>query len=160
VKKGFPPDQCIDGCEHCRRARVRCEGGKPCLRCREMQMECVEETSISPSRQDPSSMSTTRSARTNASERARLACQNCRRDNKKAGCRLADSALFADQCWLLCSVMIRGHVPGVLLDRRSVFMWDVVPNSSSCDARLVDEITRSVKTQGLANTAPRMGRNA
>ncbi|KII87350.1 hypothetical protein PLICRDRAFT_252724 [Plicaturopsis crispa FD-325 SS-3] len=84
VKKGYTADQCIDGCEHCRRARVRCEDGKPCARCREMQLECMEEPSTPPPRQDVSAARPiSRSARARANDRAKLACQNCRRDNKK-----------------------------------------------------------------------------
>ncbi|KAF8892228.1 hypothetical protein BD779DRAFT_1511725 [Infundibulicybe gibba] len=82
-KKGYTANQCVDGCEPCRRARVRCEDGKPCQRCREMRIECVEETMAPISRQDPPPTSQARPARANAAERAKLACTNCRRDNKK-----------------------------------------------------------------------------
>lgn len=96
LKKGFAPDQCIDGCENCRRARVRCEEGntKPCKKCREENLECVDESMVgAPVRQvDPSGASTStrvaREKRLNLSERAKLACQACRRDNKKV--RLSD----------------------------------------------------------------------
>ncbi|KAF4592920.1 hypothetical protein EYR38_008626 [Pleurotus pulmonarius] len=87
-KKGYPPEQCVDGCENCRRARVRCEEGKPCYRCRQLQLECVEDLQqIGFTGQDPiPSSSSTRAPppqRPNGSDRAKLACQNCRRDNKK-----------------------------------------------------------------------------
>ncbi|KAH7926046.1 hypothetical protein BV22DRAFT_1009933, partial [Leucogyrophana mollusca] len=82
LKKGYTVDQCIDGCEHCRRARVRCEGGKPCLRCQEMQLECTEEQMAPIMRSDSSPPVIPRSNRSKT-DRAKLACQNCRRDNKK-----------------------------------------------------------------------------
>lgn len=80
-KKGYA-DQCIDGCDPCRRARVRCEGGKPCQRCREMQVMCAEETAVVTHRPDPSPPAP-RSQRSGTTERAKLACTSCRRDNKK-----------------------------------------------------------------------------
>ncbi|KAF9497124.1 hypothetical protein BDN71DRAFT_1445142 [Pleurotus eryngii] len=88
TKKGYPPEQCVDGCENCRRARVRCEEGKPCYRCRQLQLDCVEDLQqIGFTGQDAIlSSSSTRAPppqRPNGSDRAKLACQNCRRDNKK-----------------------------------------------------------------------------
>ncbi|KAH7915275.1 hypothetical protein BJ138DRAFT_1142091 [Hygrophoropsis aurantiaca] len=82
LKKGYTVDQCVDGCEHCRRARVRCEGGKPCFRCQEMHLECAEEQTALIMRTDTSPPTTIRSNRPRP-DRAKLACQNCRRDNKK-----------------------------------------------------------------------------
>ena len=43
VRKGYPGDQCTNGCEPCRKARVRCEegNGKPCKRCRETNLHCI-----------------------------------------------------------------------------------------------------------------------
>ncbi|KAG8221033.1 hypothetical protein J3R82DRAFT_2543 [Butyriboletus roseoflavus] len=82
VKKGYSIDQCIDGCESCRKARVRCEGGKPCQRCREIDQECTDEQITTGTRSDvapPVFVIRNRQK----SERAKLACQNCRRDNKK-----------------------------------------------------------------------------
>lgn len=82
VKKGHTIDQCIDGCESCRKARVRCEGGKPCQRCRELDQDCVEEPMTTSVRTDivpPVFVLRNRQK----SERAKLACQACRRDNKK-----------------------------------------------------------------------------
>jgi len=82
VKKGYTIDQCIDGCESCRKARVRCEGGKPCQRCRELDQECVEEQVTTTMRSDVvPPVFVLRNRQKN--ERAKLACQNCRRDNKK-----------------------------------------------------------------------------
>ncbi|KAF8553595.1 hypothetical protein OG21DRAFT_1214318 [Imleria badia] len=82
VKKGYTIDQCIDGCESCRKARVRCEDGKPCQRCRELAQECVEEQMTMGMRSDVvPPVFVLRSRQKN--ERAKLACQNCRRDNKK-----------------------------------------------------------------------------
>ncbi|KAI9464746.1 hypothetical protein HD554DRAFT_2175079 [Boletus coccyginus] len=84
VKKGYTIDQCIDGCESCRKARVRCEGGKPCQRCRELDQECVEEQVTTAMRSDVvPPVFVLRNRQKN--ERAKLACQNCRRDNKKQG---------------------------------------------------------------------------
>jgi hypothetical protein len=63
---------------------VRCEGGKPCLRCRENQVECVDEPSITVIRNhDPTIVAPPRQSRNTTTERVKLACQNCRRDNKK-----------------------------------------------------------------------------
>lgn len=89
TKKGYAASQCIDGCDPCRRARVRCEDGKPCARCREMQLECVEEASslmrheAGPGPRVVSGDSVGRTSRAKGGERAKLACQACRRDNKK-----------------------------------------------------------------------------
>ncbi|KAM6497112.1 hypothetical protein JOM56_007585 [Amanita muscaria] len=82
LKKGHGPEQCIDGCEPCRRARMRCEGGKPCQRCREVQIECTEDTSPAISRQHPV-LDFSDHGKNQGSDRAKLACKNCRRDNKK-----------------------------------------------------------------------------
>ena len=82
VKKGYSIDQCIDGCESCRKARVRCEGGKPCQRCREMEQECADEQVTTGTRSDVAPPVFVLRNR-QKSERAKLACQNCRRDNKK-----------------------------------------------------------------------------
>lgn len=89
MKKGYTATQCIDGCDPCRRARVRCEDGKPCARCREMQLECMEEAGplmrhdSGPGPRVVSGDSMGRSSRAKGGERAKLACQACRRDNKK-----------------------------------------------------------------------------
>ncbi|KAF8075108.1 hypothetical protein FPV67DRAFT_1409225, partial [Lyophyllum atratum] len=82
TKKGYSADQCVDGCDPCRRARVRCEDGKPCQRCREMNLDCVEEATSHVLRQD-SPVTPARAMRANPTDRAKLACTNCRRDNKK-----------------------------------------------------------------------------
>ncbi|KAF9530474.1 hypothetical protein CPB83DRAFT_882275 [Crepidotus variabilis] len=49
AKKGYAAAQCTDGCEPCRRARVRCEDGnsKPCRRCLDMKIDCVDGPTIS-----------------------------------------------------------------------------------------------------------------
>jgi len=74
-------EQCIDGCEPCRRARVRCEDGKPCQRCRMMQLDCRDETTT-PNLRPSTPPVAPRSVRGSA-DRAKLACSSCRRDNKK-----------------------------------------------------------------------------
>ncbi|KAF8817402.1 hypothetical protein BYT27DRAFT_7005521, partial [Phlegmacium glaucopus] len=81
AKKGYSVEQCKDGCETCRRARVRCEDGKPCRRCRVMQLECRDETTMSILRSSTSPVPP-RSVR-GGTDRAKLACSSCRRDNKK-----------------------------------------------------------------------------
>lgn len=83
VKKGYTVDQCTDGCESCRRARVRCEGGKPCLRCRSMHLECTEEQAVPLARSEAASPILVLRSNRLRSERAKLACLSCRRDNKK-----------------------------------------------------------------------------
>ncbi|TFK48558.1 hypothetical protein OE88DRAFT_541761 [Heliocybe sulcata] len=97
IKKRF---QCVDGCEPCRKARVRCEHDKPCKRCREHGLECKDETEHTPSSPifssvdltsavayppGPSAASTEapQNSRLKTSERVKLACLSCRRDNKK-----------------------------------------------------------------------------
>lgn len=129
AKKGYTVDQCTDGCDPCRRARVRCEDGisKPCRRCQEMKIECIDGPTISvyqsghsegsegPTRMSPKNLrgstgslptydtntvadasgnsaaipgTLARSAGARGSkntERAKLACASCRRDNKKVG---------------------------------------------------------------------------
>ncbi|KAH7890864.1 hypothetical protein F5I97DRAFT_1839388 [Phlebopus sp. FC_14] len=83
VKKGYTFDQCIEGCENCRKARVRCEGGKPCIRCRDMHLDCAEEQNIPAVRSDAIPPILVLRSNRHKNERAKLACQNCRRDNKK-----------------------------------------------------------------------------
>ncbi|TFK64098.1 hypothetical protein BDN72DRAFT_285337 [Pluteus cervinus] len=106
TKKGYAANQCIDGCEPCRRARTRCEGGKPCLRCRDHGLACQDDGTLGgaqgPSASgsgaqgqelgqgmmggammgDGGSTMPVRNVRSGG-ERAKLACTNCRRDNKK-----------------------------------------------------------------------------
>jgi len=49
-----------------------------------MKLECAEESAGPPMRQDPSTTRVpARTQRLKANDRARLACQACRRDNKK-----------------------------------------------------------------------------
>lgn len=102
TKKGFTAEQCIDGCEHCRRARVRCEDGKPCLRCREMKLECVEESTGPPMRQDSSTRVAARAQRLKANDRAKLACQACRRDNKKVYLFVSSGVQSLKLHWIKC----------------------------------------------------------
>ncbi|KAL4062594.1 hypothetical protein J3A83DRAFT_4310514 [Scleroderma citrinum] len=83
VKKGYTVDQCTDGCESCRRARVRCEGGKPCLRCRDMHLECADEQNAPVVRSEGAPPVLVLRSNRRKSERAKLACLSCRRDNKK-----------------------------------------------------------------------------
>ncbi|KAI0272490.1 hypothetical protein BC834DRAFT_856998 [Gloeopeniophorella convolvens] len=75
-KKGLTAEQCVDGCEACRRARVRCEGGVPCARCMSLRLECADDPL-------PAKSPTALHLQDKPSERAKLACKNCRRDNKK-----------------------------------------------------------------------------
>lgn len=81
AKKGYSVEQCKYGCEPCRRARVRCEDGKPCQRCRMMQLECRDETTMPILRSSTPSVAP-QSVR-GSTDRAKLACSSCRRDNKK-----------------------------------------------------------------------------
>lgn len=83
VKKGYTIEQCVAGCENCRKARARCEGGKPCLRCREEQVECTEGHHHPVLRAEPPPALLLRGPHRSKPDRAKLACQNCRRDNKK-----------------------------------------------------------------------------
>ncbi|TDL26679.1 hypothetical protein BD410DRAFT_715691 [Rickenella mellea] len=83
LKKGFPPEKCIDGCLPCRRARARCEGGMPCTRCQTMQLACVDDATATPMKPDPALKASMRGSRGRTIERAKLACLACRRDNKK-----------------------------------------------------------------------------
>ncbi|KAJ7446772.1 hypothetical protein FB451DRAFT_787274 [Mycena latifolia] len=73
--------QCLDGCEACRRARVRCEKtGASCARCEAEKIECVEEPStVSVSFVPPSSPPASPGPR----GRTKSACKNCKNDNKK-----------------------------------------------------------------------------
>ncbi|KJA28033.1 hypothetical protein HYPSUDRAFT_795681 [Hypholoma sublateritium FD-334 SS-4] len=93
-KKGYPAEQCTEGCEPCRRARVRCEEGKPCPRCGELGLECSASPVLAMHAPPLASMSSagarhtsgstsSKSAASRAGDRAKLACSNCRRDNKK-----------------------------------------------------------------------------
>ncbi|KAA1470226.1 hypothetical protein DENSPDRAFT_678259 [Dentipellis sp. KUC8613] len=80
-RKGFSEAQCIDGCERCRRARVRCEGGTPCVRCTDLQLECFDDQTTLHLPKPATAAG--RGAPGRPSERAKLACRSCRRDNKK-----------------------------------------------------------------------------
>lgn len=82
TKKGYTPDQCVTGCGPCRRARVRCEDGAPCQRCREMGVSCVDANADARRGIQQNSLPS-RSARPNGRERVKLACEACRKDNKK-----------------------------------------------------------------------------
>jgi len=73
-RKGLTAEQCVYGCEACRRAQARCEGGAPCLRCVSMHLNCVHGATFP---------LTTLQLRGKFGKRAKLACKNCRRDNKK-----------------------------------------------------------------------------
>lgn len=121
TKKGYALEQCIDGCEPCRRARDRCEGGKPCTRCTFMKIECLDEPSAGPLRHDPEP-APARSPRPGG-DRVKSACQNCRRDNKKVSCPVISSVLI-DWIYysLLSSVKISGLAAAVLRGRRSASM--------------------------------------
>ncbi|KAG7444970.1 uncharacterized protein BT62DRAFT_898745 [Guyanagaster necrorhizus] len=82
TKKGYAPNQCVTGCGPCRRARVRCEDGAPCHRCREMALPCVDANAEA-RRSIQQNSFPPRSARPNGRERVKLACEACRKDNKK-----------------------------------------------------------------------------
>jgi hypothetical protein len=71
------------------------------MRCREMNLDCVEESAVSPMRQDPSTRVAARAQRLKANDRAKLACQACRRDNKKV-------------CFYLHSVIVRPLMLGLV----------------------------------------------
>lgn len=139
TKKGYGPEQCIDGCEPCRRARARCEGGKPCQRCREMQIECLEDVAVPLRHEMSSNPTSSRAPRGGATDRAKLACTNCRRDNKKVCsgviaipffCLLQLSLFQFDRLALtvaFCtSAMTSARARGVLPDRRNAFTLGVV----------------------------------
>lgn len=81
-KKGLTAEQCVYGCEACRRAQARCEGGAPCLRCVSMHLNCVHGATLP---------LTTLQPRGKSGKRAKLACKNCRRDNKKVSGQRADA---------------------------------------------------------------------
>ena len=77
-KRGLTAAQCIDGCDACRRTRLRCDGGIPCDRCRLLGIRCIEEPGLHAVKpHDVYSPSP---------ERVKLACKSCRRDNKKVLC--------------------------------------------------------------------------
>ncbi|KAK0467026.1 uncharacterized protein EV420DRAFT_1506777 [Desarmillaria tabescens] len=82
TKKGYAPDQCVTGCGPCRKARVRCEDGAPCQRCREMGLPCVDANADARRSIQQNSLPS-RSTRPNGRERVKLACEACRKDNKK-----------------------------------------------------------------------------
>lgn len=107
-KKGYPAEQCTEGCEACRRARVRCEEGKPCPRCGELGLECSESPGSAmhaPLASAPSTgarytaaSASSKSATSRAGDRAKLACSNCRRDNKKVRYSHLDATPLIVRC--------------------------------------------------------------
>ena len=145
AKKGYSVEQCKYGCEPCRRARVRCEDGKPCQRCRTMQLECRDETTMSILRLSTPPLAP-RSVRGSA-DRAKLACSSCRRDNKKVlpGFELESLGLDSMILLLLVSAMISVRVRDVSRARKSAYMLDAVRSSSSCVAKDVERIINVVK---------------
>jgi hypothetical protein len=153
AKKGYSAEQCKDSCEPCRRARVRCEDGKPCRRCRTTQLECRDETTMStPAHPRPMRGGT---------DRAKLACSSCRRDNKKVLSgfeRLSIESLGLGSMilLLLVSAMISVRVRGASRAQKNAYMLDAVRNSSSCVARVVERIINVVKTPDHANIAWRV----
>jgi hypothetical protein len=92
AKKGLTAEQCIVGCEACRRARIRCEEGKPCRRCRDMNLECTDGGTITI--QPPLTPPHPSGKSNRVGDRVKLACLSCRRDNKKVGTVLLNSPLF------------------------------------------------------------------
>ena len=75
-KKGRTAEECVDGCEACRQARARCEGGAPCTRCMSMHLNCVEGTTLPLAALHP---------RGEAGGQPQSACRSCHRGNKKVG---------------------------------------------------------------------------
>ncbi|KAJ7576996.1 hypothetical protein C8J56DRAFT_972081 [Mycena floridula] len=70
IRKGYDLSACTDACEACRIAKAPgCDGVKPCQRCQLENVPCVTDSSRPP--------------RSAAVDRVKLACTNCRRDNKK-----------------------------------------------------------------------------
>ncbi|KAG9309027.1 hypothetical protein JVU11DRAFT_11242 [Chiua virens] len=103
-----------------------------------MNQECIEEqVTTGPRMEVPPPVIVLRRQK---SERAKLACQNCRRDNK--------------------SVTISGLVRGVLRGARSAFMLDGGRSLSSFVVKRVERIIASARTRGLASNASTMGRSA
>ncbi|KAH8110779.1 hypothetical protein DFH11DRAFT_1860021 [Phellopilus nigrolimitatus] len=82
VKKHLA-DRCIEGCVPCRRMRARCDGSKPCERCSEMNLDCVDESTTPTSKPEPLKKPLQGIPRAKPTERAKLACVACRRDNKR-----------------------------------------------------------------------------
>ncbi|KAF8448920.1 hypothetical protein L210DRAFT_2634781 [Boletus edulis BED1] len=153
AKKGYTFDQCIDGCESCRKARVRCEGGKPCQRCRELDQECVEEQVTTGIRSDVAPPVFVLRNR-QKSERAKLACQNCRRDNKKVRW---SSLWVAGGVIIFDSVTINDLVRGVLRGGKTAFMLGEDQSLSSCVAKDVDTRIVNARTLGPASSASNKG---
>jgi hypothetical protein len=87
-----------------------------------MKLECVEESAGPPMRQDPTTTRVpTRTQRLKANDRARLACQACRRDNKKVSLSHCASD-WNGLCWIVSSVKTNGRVRAVSPEEKSVFM--------------------------------------
>ena len=65
-----------------------------------MRLDCVEESATPAMRQDPSTRVAARTQRSKANDRAKLACQACRRDNKKVSAhRVQEIQIFK---WIQC----------------------------------------------------------
>lgn len=77
LKKGYSPEQCVDGCRNCSRARLPCDGNKPCSSCISSRRQCFDlhDAGALDSPGTVESVSPT----IRAGERAKLACQACRR---------------------------------------------------------------------------------
>jgi Fungal Zn(2)-Cys(6) binuclear cluster domain len=78
-RKGRTAEQCVDGCEACRQARARCEGGAPCTRCMSMHLNCVDGTTPPLT----AAFHLQGEAGGGSGGRAQLACKSCYRGNKK-----------------------------------------------------------------------------
>ncbi|KAF8479795.1 hypothetical protein DFH94DRAFT_631579, partial [Russula ochroleuca] len=95
-KKGRTAEQCVDGCEACRQARARCEGGPPCTRCMSMHLNCVDGTTPPLA----ATLHLREAGGGGGGGRAQLACKSCYRGNKKCEdqrpCRRC--VLHGDEC--------------------------------------------------------------
>ncbi|PFH51786.1 hypothetical protein AMATHDRAFT_2699 [Amanita thiersii Skay4041] len=83
-------------------------------------------------------------AKAHGSERAKLACKSCRRDNKK----------------VTVSVMTRDHVRDASRAPKNASMWDATPSRSNYVAKDVGKMANVAKRLGRVAFALNLGGNA
>jgi hypothetical protein len=94
----------------------------------------------------------------NGVERAKLACQSCRRDNKKVRILGDPVSPTIPKFNFSCkkkSAMINDRVHGASLVMSNASMSDVAPSSSNCAVKSVGRIIRNARTTDPASTVLR-----
>ena len=81
IAKGLRKELCIEGCRECRLAYLICDGRKPCSRCLENNLECLDNVNAASESSIPIAAigNATSSRHPQTLERTKVACLSCRR---------------------------------------------------------------------------------